>query len=92
MAWFVNHFKTVITLLGSAVIAVGGFAWHFILMGYNTEAKVQSLEKQIAVQQVQITTVDRQTSELIGIMKSVKEDTSTLKTALIGEGLKRKTK
>ncbi len=92
MAWFLNHFKTVLTILGSVIIAVGGWAWHFILMGYNTEAKVDALEKQMIVQQVQITTVDRQTAELIGIMKSVKEDTSTLKTALIGEGIKRKTK
>ena len=92
MAWILSHFRLLTAVFGSAIFAVLGFSWNFILMAYKTEARVGDMEKMHHAQQVQISTIDRQTAELIGIMKSVKEDTTTLKGALIKDALNKKTR
>lgn len=89
-AWLINNLRVILPIMGSAIFFTLGYIWTFILMGYKTEARVGDLENKHHAQQVQISTVDRQTAELIGIMKSVKEDTSTLKNALIKDALNRK--
>lgn len=92
ITWIINHARLIIGLIGTGLITVFGFAWTFILMGYNTEAKLGHLQTQVVQQQTQITNMDRQQSELIGIMKSIKDDTGLLKKTLIEDALKRKVK
>lgn len=89
-AWLIGNLRVILPIMGSAIFFTLGYIWTFILMGYKTEARVGDLENKYHAQQAQISTVDRQTAELIGIMKSVKEDTSTLKSALIKDALDRK--
>lgn len=90
ISWIFNHTRLILGLIGTGFITLISFGWAFILMGYKTEARVGLLEGRINQQQIQITAVDRQISQLIGITSSVKEDTTILKKALIKGALEKK--
>ena len=96
MVWFISfivkNLRVIIPIIGSAVFFVLGYVWTFILMGYNTEAKVEQIQVQVNQQQAQITTIDRTQSEIFGLMQSIKEDTGILKKTLIEDALKRQTR
>lgn len=96
MVWFISliikNLRVILPVIGSALFFALGYIWTFILMGYNTEAKVEQLQVQVNQQQSQITTIDRSQSEIFGIMKSIKEDTGILKKTLIEDALKRQTR
>lgn len=96
MVWFISfivkNVRVIIPIIGSAVFFILGYVWTFILMGYNTEAKVEQLQVQVNQQQTQITSIDRTQAQIFGLMESIKEDTSILKKTLIEDALKRQTR
>ena len=92
LVWIANHFKTIITIVGTGLIGLFGFFWTFILMGYETKAETERNKAQIVSQQLEINSLRIEQAQAIGVIKSVKDGTQAIRDILYKQALRKSAK
>lgn len=90
--YIVTHFKISFAVICSVIATILGFAWTFILMGYNTKAATENNTVQIVEIQRQVSNIRTEQAESLGVIKSVKSDTEAIKKILYNRALKAQNK
>lgn len=77
--WIFVHGKQIVW---SMIVGVVGFIFHFIVMGYNTEARIERAESGLVELRRENLELNKQQSKMLGLMEAMNENVKDIKVMM----------